>query len=64
MNKEIVRCVICGKEIPNPHGFNLVGNDPSPVYEDGRCCDICNHEVVLPTRVFINSRIKAVTEER
>lgn len=56
------KCVICGSEIPNPHGFSLVGNNPQPVYEDGRCCDKCDREVVIPTRLFIAARINEVKE--
>lgn len=34
-------CIICGKPII---GY---GNDPWPLTEDGRCCDICNEYVLL-----------------
>lgn len=33
-------CVICGKE------FVGYGNNPYPIKEDGRCCDICNLKVI------------------
>ncbi len=33
------------------------GNNPSPVngltFEDGRCCDDCNANLVIPTRLLI-----------
>ena len=38
------RCCICGREVA---GY---GNDPSPVKEEGRCCDHCNWTVVLKER--------------
>ena len=38
-------CCICGKE------FIGYGNNPSPVKEEGRCCDECNANVVIPTRI-------------
>ena len=34
-------CCICGKE------FNGYGNNPSPIKEEGRCCDKCNNLVIL-----------------
>lgn len=40
-----VYCCICGKEIK---GF---GNNPWPVKDKGLCCDECNLEVVIPTRL-------------
>lgn len=33
-------CCLCGKE------FEGFGNNPYPLKEDGRCCDICNDEVI------------------
>lgn len=38
-------CVLCGEH------FIGWGNDPWPVEEDGRCCDKCNMEKVLPARI-------------
>ena len=40
-----VYCCICGKEIK---GY---GNNPWPVKDKGLCCDECNLEVVIPTRL-------------
>ena len=34
------KCVLCGKEIK---GW---GNNPSPLREEGRCCDNCNYKVI------------------
>lgn len=41
-NKKV--CVICGKPIT---GY---GNNAQPV-KDGKCCDKCNQEVVIPARI-------------
>lgn len=41
--KEPEKCVICGAEITGH------GNSAAPV-ENGRCCDACNMEVVVPAR--------------
>ena len=38
------RCSICGKE------YTGWGNNAQPV-NDGRCCDECNANVVIPTRI-------------
>jgi len=37
-------CCICGT---TSFGW---GNNPSPVKTEGRCCDSCNSEIVIPTR--------------
>ncbi len=44
---EVFECVICGEE---SEGF---GNNPEPVarYEDGRACDFCDNNVVIPRRI-------------
>jgi hypothetical protein len=39
-------CVICGKPIDDPYGFNA-----APVAE-GRCCLTCDKTVVLPERLY------------
>lgn len=39
-----MKCCICNKEIK---GY---GHNADPV-KDGRCCDDCNFEIVVPTRV-------------
>lgn len=41
-------CCICGKE------FTGYGNNPYPVVMDdyARCCDECNNDVVIPTRIL------------
>ena len=41
-NKKV--CVICGKE------YNGYGNNAQPV-KDGKCCDKCNQEGVIPARI-------------
>lgn len=41
---EIHKCSICGKQY---EGF---GNNAQPI-NDGRCCDECNKNVVIPRRL-------------
>ena len=43
--KEKMICCICGNE------FEGFGNNPEPVKSEGRCCDKCNQEVVIPARL-------------
>lgn len=38
-------CCICGEE------FEGYGNNPSPVTDEGRCCDACNLKFVIPARI-------------
>lgn len=38
-------CCICGKE------FEGYGNNPSPIKDDGVCCDDCNVNKVIPARI-------------
>ena len=50
------KCCICGRE------FEGIGNSPQPVGnvfgDSDRCCDVCNVEVVIPVRVFIDEKVK------
>ncbi len=39
-------CVICENNIS---GY---GNNPYPVEEEGRCCDDCNINTVIPVRLL------------
>lgn len=45
-NKKQV-CCICGKEI---EGYD---NNPAPYKNRGRCCDKCNRDYVLPSRMYL-----------
>lgn len=46
-----LKCSICGKEIiPNAIGWKL-GNNSFPINE-GRCCDECKLNIVLPRRML------------
>lgn len=42
-------CSICGKPIL-PIGTWLLGHNAAPV-NSGRCCNVCNDTVVIPTRI-------------
>lgn len=43
----ILRCCICRNICENEFG-----NNPIPVMERGRCCDVCNTKYVIPSRVM------------
>lgn len=45
MKKEIYQCCICGKL------FRGYGNNPIPVKPNGKCCDSCNVNFVIPARI-------------
>lgn len=32
--------------------FTGWGHNPEPVKHDGRCCDKCNSEIVVPARIM------------
>ena len=46
-----MECAICKEEIPSRGGWDQ-GNNAEPV-NDGRCCDDCNWNVVIPARMNI-----------
>ena len=53
-----MECVICNGEIEQKKLADGTvywesGNNAEPVKE-GRCCDVCNHTVVIPTRLHLN----------
>lgn len=55
-NKEQV-CCICGKK------FVGYGNNPAPYKKSGRCCDQCNDDYVIPSRIMgIRLRGKGASE--
>ena len=45
-NKRV--CCICGIE------FKGMGNNPAPVMvgKTNRCCDMCNHNIIIPRRIM------------
>ena len=40
-------CCLCGKEF---YGY---GNNPAPIENDGRCCDMCNSNYVVRARLLL-----------
>ena len=38
---DMLDCVICGAAIPD------WGHNPDPISKTGRCCDSCNHLVIV-----------------
>lgn len=49
-------CSICGLE------FSGFGNNAAPI-NDGRCCDLCNDEIVIPRRLIDIMRKTAEKEK-
>lgn len=49
---EMFTCCICGKKVI---GF---GNNPFPVKHEGRCCDECDYQVVIPARLSMMNQKK------
>lgn len=45
---KIQKCCLCGEY------FDEFGNNPWPLSNEGRCCDLCNWEKVIPARVELN----------
>ena len=43
-----MKCCICGKEIDE-----MNSNNPFPYKTEGRCCDECNYEYVIPALAWI-----------
>ena len=41
MSDRNFQCVIC------ENNFEGFGNNPYPLSEDGRCCDVCNIDVIV-----------------
>ena len=41
-----IKCCVCGREIDERDS-----NDPFPYETEGRCCDDCNLEYVIPARM-------------
>ena len=39
--EDMINCVICNAAIPD------WGHNPDPISETGRCCDSCNHLVIV-----------------
>lgn len=42
-----MKCSICGKE------YNGFGNNSAPL-QRGYCCDECNHDIVVPLRIYLS----------
>ena len=47
-------CVLCGGSLEaNARGAWLEGNNPTPLADEGECCDICDLTRVLPARLSL-----------
>jgi len=47
-----MECCICHQEIEVKVGGWNQGNNAEPVVINGRCCDECNWNVVIPARIY------------
>jgi hypothetical protein len=54
-----MNCCICKKEIPKGHD-----NNPFPYKLEGRCCDACNMNHVIPARMAAIHQTPACKENR
>jgi hypothetical protein len=49
--KKLLKCSICGETIyPHPISGWAGGNNAWPI-NNGRCCQVCDDTVVIPTRI-------------
>lgn len=55
-NKKQV-CCICGRV------YGGFGNNPAPYKENGRCCDRCNYDYVIPCRLHLFSLPKDLSKK-
>lgn len=46
MESKAFKCCICDELILNEYG-----NNPWPVKDTGKCCNICNETEVIPARI-------------
>ena len=53
MSEKNLICVICKHEISHPdcQPGEYLGNNPFPIFDDGRCCDFCDDMFVTPCRI-------------
>ena len=49
----MVKCCLCGKDA------GRYGNSPYPLLKEGRCCDECNFQKVIPARLHRYKSIQA-----
>ena len=56
MKQEHYTCCICKKEF---YGY---GNNPYPLRERGRCCDLCNMQVIKARMELICKKINEEQE--
>lgn len=62
MNGDAYQCVLCNSY---NEGY---GNNPAPCADDGRCCDNCNSNKVIPQRmndtIFLQRRRQQISDMR
>lgn len=66
MENKKIACCFCGKTIDAKSGNNAYPLRPESYFgsEENRCCDQCNAELVIPTRVYIWKDVPDYDQER
>ena len=54
-----MKCCICEETFEDEHG----GNSVRPLNRDGKCCNKCNEEVIIPLRLLENIARKEQGDE-
>ena len=49
-----MKCCLCKSSIEEESHAWKGGHNPYPIKEKGRCCGICNNELVVPTRLVLS----------
>lgn len=58
---ELLTCVLCGDDIAVEASGWAGGHNPSPLSDEGRCCNNCNTLVII-ARLSVSSVLGKTTE--
>ena len=50
MMSEMIKCALCGKQIDSKHSHDI---RPIKTKNGNKCCEECNFNIVIPTRLAI-----------
>ena len=56
-------CCFCGAQLAGDNGLYGRNPDPANTIEGKRCCGVCEAEIVIPARAYINKLIKERTRK-
>ena len=54
-----MKCCLCKSKIKADLNGWKGGHNPFPLKDEGRCCENCNNELVIPSRLTITLGISA-----